>query len=78
MATRLDTLYSAWRRAISEVLARGQEAGSVRRDVQPDDEAVFLVATIAGTASTAKTSQNIAHYQASFRATERYLDSLRA
>ena len=42
------------------------------------EAAIATIATIAGTASIAKTSQNIAQYQASFRATERSLDSLRA
>ena len=76
--TRLNTLYTVWRDAIAEALQRGQLAGSVRFEIQPDDEALFLVATIAGTASTAKTSQKLSHYQASFRTTNRYLDSLRA
>ena len=76
--TRLDTLYTTWRNAIATALERGQESGFVRIDIRPADEAVFLVSTIAGTASTAKPSQELALYQAAFRTTDRYLESLRA
>ena len=76
--SRLDHLYSIWRGAIAEALKRGQASGKVRPEVRPAEEATFLVASIAGTAATAKTTQQFSHYQASFRATNRYLEAMRA
>ena len=76
--SRLHKLYSTWRTAIAEALAQGQFGGSVRKDVRPADEAAFLVATIAGTASTGKAAQKLSLYQHVFRATDRYLESLRS
>jgi len=76
--TRLDHLYSLWRGAIADALKRGQANGKVRPEVRPPEEASFLVSAIAGTAATAKTSQQLSHYQASFRATNRYLEAMRA
>jgi len=75
---RLHQLYSDWRTAIATALEEGQFRGSVRKDVRPADEAAFLVATIAGTASTGKAAQKLSLFQHVFRATDRYLESLRA
>lgn len=76
--TRLDELYTLWRGAIAGALRRGQENGTVRPEVRPEEEANFLVSAIAGTAATAKTNRQLAHYHASFRATNRYLEAMRA
>jgi AcrR family transcriptional regulator len=76
--TRLDHLYTVWRSAIAEALKRGQANGKVRPEVNPPEEAAFLVSSIAGTAATAKTAQELAHYKAAFRATNRYLEAMRA
>lgn len=76
--TRMESLYASWRGAISEALQRGQGAGTVRGDIQPDDEAAFLVACLAGTAAMGKTTQQVELFQNCFRSAERFVKSLKA
>ncbi len=76
--TRLDNLYSTWRGAIADALKRGQDSGKVRPEVRPPEEAAFLVSAMAGIAATGKTARQLSHYQASIRATNRYLEAMRA
>ncbi|NNC88557.1 MAG: TetR/AcrR family transcriptional regulator [Akkermansiaceae bacterium] len=75
---RLDRLYTAWRRAISTALKRGQDAGRVRADIRPADEAAFLVAAFAGTAATGKVTRKAASFHGALRAIDRHLEGLRA
>nr|NIP95156.1 TetR/AcrR family transcriptional regulator [Akkermansiaceae bacterium] len=75
---RLEALYDEWRDAIAGALRRGQKSGTVRRGVKPDEEAAFLVACLAGTASTGKVSRKLAHFQSCYRLADRYVGALKA
>lgn len=74
---RLDTLYGSWREGLARALKRGQEAGTVHPDINPADEAAFLVACMAGTAATGKVGQEFELFRNCFRVADRHLDSLR-
>jgi TetR/AcrR family transcriptional repressor of nem operon len=74
---RLDALYQGWRSAIAGALQRGQRAGTVHPNVVPADEAAFLVAALAGIATTGKVSRDIALHRSAFRAATAYLETLR-
>jgi len=67
---RLDALYQAWRTAIADAFERGRLAGTVHPNAVPADEAAFLVAALAGIATTGKVSP-------AFRAATAYLETLR-
>ncbi len=74
---RLAQLYGAWRQAIAAALRRGQKAGTVRGDANPNDDAAFLVAGLAGMAATGKVSQRVALFQGCLRVADRYVESMR-
>ena len=74
--SRLETIYDGWRKAIKEALARGQKAGTVRADAIPEEEATFIVASVAGTSSTGKVSQEIQLFQDCIRVVMRHLAHL--
>ena len=57
--TRLESAFAAWRGAISGALARGQRAGTVRLDIDPDAAATFIVSSFEGLASTMKSSRDL-------------------
>jgi AcrR family transcriptional regulator len=74
---RLDGLYREWRMAIAAALTRGKFAGTVHPNVVPDDEAAFLVAALAGLATTGKASRDASLWRAACRGAEAYLETLR-
>ncbi|WP_338284949.1 TetR/AcrR family transcriptional regulator [Luteolibacter sp. LG18] len=74
---KLDALYTAWREAISGALRRGQKAGIVHASIDPEAEAVFVVASLTGTATQAKTARDFRIFQLSLKALEGYLETLR-
>jgi len=55
---RLETMYDTWRATIADALARGQNAGKVRSDVDVRATATLVVVGQIGIWSTAKHSQS--------------------
>ena len=55
---RLETMYDTWRATIADALARGQNAGNVRSDVDVRATATLVVVGQIGIWSTAKHSQS--------------------
>lgn len=55
---RLDTVYFRWSEAIADALARGQQSGVVRADVDPQKVARFLLASLQGIIGVAKCCKN--------------------
>jgi len=74
---RVQDIYDRWTKALAAILARGQGSGSVSSEVDPFKVATFIVASIAGIRSLAKTSQNQAVLEASADALIGYLETLR-
>ena len=54
----LNALCEAWRQGILDALIRGQEEGTVRRDLDPRAAATLIVSTVQGLAGSAKTTRD--------------------
>jgi TetR/AcrR family transcriptional repressor of nem operon len=75
---RLQRVFLAWQEGIATLLRRGQSQGSVRRDLNPDEAASFLVAMVEGYTSLAKNAQDPKVWEAGMRNIVGWLKSLRA
>jgi TetR/AcrR family transcriptional repressor of nem operon len=75
---RLERIFEAWQEGIAMVLRRGQSQGTVRRDLNPDETASFLIAMVEGYASLAKVAQDAKVWEVGIRNIVGWLRSLRA
>lgn len=73
---RIHATFEMWRRGIAQALRQGQAEGTVRKDVDPNHMATFILASIEGTISLMKTSQDPAVFEASFEGLDRFLSTL--
>lgn len=73
----IGDIYAQWRGEIAQALKRGQVTELVRRDVDPDETAAFIVAALAGCRSMAKNSQSRDMLLACARQLCRYLETLK-
>ncbi len=55
---RLEAIYSEWRNGIETALLRGQKKGIVRKDINPQNTAATIVATMEGCIGMAKNAQS--------------------
>lgn len=74
---RIDAVYDLWRQSIRDAFARGIKAGTVRKDLNPDHVASFLVASMAGMVGNAKTAQSMELLMKCGYGLIGYLDSLK-
>jgi AcrR family transcriptional regulator len=74
---RLERLFLAWQEGIATLLRKGQSQGTVRRDLNPDETASFLVAMVEGHASLAKNAQDTKVWEVGIRNIVGWLRSLR-
>jgi TetR/AcrR family transcriptional regulator, transcriptional repressor for nem operon len=74
---RLEKLFLAWQEGVAALLRRGQSEGTVRRDLNPEENASFLVAMVEGYASLAKNAQDAKVWEVGIRNIEGWLKSLR-
>jgi TetR/AcrR family transcriptional regulator, transcriptional repressor for nem operon len=75
---RLEKIFHAWQEAVAAALRRGQEQGTVRRDLVPDEAATFLIAMVEGYEVLAKNAQNPKVWNMGIRNIVGWLGSLRA
>jgi TetR/AcrR family transcriptional regulator, transcriptional repressor for nem operon len=75
---RLEKIFHAWQEAIAISLRRGQSQGTVRRDLDPDETASFLIAMIEGYEVLAKNAQDAKVWNMGVRNILGWLGSLRA
>src|SRR5277367_2176935 len=75
---RLEKLFLAWQEGVAAFLRRGQSEGTVRRDLNPEESASFLVAMVEGYASLAKNAQDAKVWEVGMRNIVGWLRSLRA
>ena len=75
---RLERLFLAWQEGIATLLRKGQSQGTVRRNLNPEETASFLVAMVEGHASLAKNAQNAKVWEVGTRNIVGWLKSLRA
>ena len=74
---RLERIFLAWQEGVATLLRKGQSQGTVRRDLNPDETASFLVAMVEGTATLAKVAQDVKVWEVGIRNIVRWLRSLR-
>jgi TetR/AcrR family transcriptional repressor of nem operon len=75
--TRLEMLFLAWQKGVAALLRKGQSQGTVRRELNPDEAASFLVAMVEGNASLAKVAQDAKVWEVGIRNIVGWLRSLR-
>ena len=74
---RLERIFLAWQEGIATLLRKGQSRGTVRRDLNPDEAASFLVAMVEGHASLAKNAQDAKVWEVGIRNIVGWLETLR-
>lgn len=74
---RLENIFCDWRDAISAALARGQSAGHVKKDVDPEICAAFIVAAFEGAIGSVKASRSLPLARRIVHGLEQYIESLR-
>ena len=74
---RIAALYRRWESGVASALARGQKQALVRKDVDVDDAATFVVASIEGAYGLAKNRKDRQPLRACVAGLTRYLDVLR-
>ncbi len=74
---RLERLFLAWQEGVATLLRKGQAQGTVRRDLNPDEAASFLIAMVEGYASLAKNAQDAKVWEVGIRNIVGWLRSLR-
>ena len=74
---RVAATFDTWTNGFAEVLVRGQEEGTVRKDVNPKKLAHFLVAAIEGSFGLAKAARSPALLRSNLEVLSTLLESLR-
>lgn len=75
---RLEKVFTDWQEGVAAALRRGQSQGSVRRDLEPEDTAGFLIAMYEGYALLAKNAQDAKVWNVGIRNIVGWLRTLRA
>lgn len=78
LGAALESIFAAWRAAIAGWLERGKTGGWIHRSIQPQVEAAFLVAAIAGFSVTTQATPDDKVRRTCASALEGYLETLRA
>ena len=74
---RIEALFNQWINLVAQAFARGQEAGTVRKDIDPTEAGMFLVASFEGCVGLAKATQNMDTFNTCRNQITHYLNSLR-
>lgn len=72
----LQKIIERWTEVIARALKEGQSAGQVRPDTNPEDIALYIVASIEGCVGLGKNAQSIDAYQRCLRQLQVYIQSL--
>ena len=75
---RLERIFKAWQEGIAASLREGQDTGTVRRDVVPEEAASFLIAMVEGYEVLAKNAQDAKVWNMGIKNIVSWLSSLRA
>jgi TetR/AcrR family transcriptional repressor of nem operon len=75
---RLERIFLAWQDGIATLLRKGQSQGTVRRNLNPDEAASFLIAMVEGYGSLAKNAQDAKVWEVGITNIVGWLRSLRA
>ncbi len=74
---RIANVYDKWRHIIAAGLSRGQGAGTIRQDIEPDKIAGFFVGAFEGSVGLAKNEQSKDRLVANIEVLMEYMESLR-
>ena len=75
---RLRKILRQWEQGMADAFRRGQGKGYVQPDADPEEVAMFLVATLQGYAALVKNSQSARLFKSCANGLARYLETLRA
>jgi TetR/AcrR family transcriptional repressor of nem operon len=75
---RLERIFKAWHEGIATALREGQDTGTVRRNLVPEETASFLIAMVEGYEVLAKNAQDAKVWKLGIKNIVGWLDSLRA
>jgi len=75
---RIVQVYDKWSRIISAGLRRGQEAGTIRQDVEPEKVAGFFIGAFEGSIGLAKSDRSIERMMSNIGILMEYMETLRA
>ena len=74
---RLERIFLDWQEGIATLLRKGRSQGTVRRDLNPDEAASFLVAMVEGYGTLAKNAQDAKVWEVGITNMVGWLRSLR-
>lgn len=75
---RVRKLFQLWKELIAVALKHGQNVGTVRKDIDPDQSALFLVTAYEGVTSIVRASQTREMLKETAEALIAYLETLKA
>jgi hypothetical protein len=73
----LNDVFEAWVGVVAAALKRGKTAGEVRRDVEAEATAFFIVSALEGCVGMSKNTQSVAAYRSCLAQLGRFLDTLK-
>ncbi len=74
---RIERVYRRWHRAVQNALAGAQQRGLLRPDVDANEVAYFVIASLQGAVGLAKNSQDCGIFRASINGLKKYLHDLK-
>ena len=73
----LNGVFQEWVGVVAAALKRGKTSGEVRRDIDPEATAFFIVSALEGCVGMSKNTQSVTAYRACLAQLGRYLDTLK-
>ena len=73
----LNGLFQDWVAAVRDALARGQTSGEVRKEINAEETAFFIVSALEGCIGMSKNTQSVAAYRGCLVQLGQYLDTLK-
>lgn len=74
---RIERVYRRWHRAVQNALAGAQQRGLLRPEVDANEVAYFVIASLQGAVGLAKNSQDCGIFRASINGLKKYLHDLK-
>lgn len=75
--TKILCMIGRWHKTVAEAFARGQKNGVVRKDVNPEEVAAYLMAGASGCITVAKNAQSYDVFKMCMNGMREYLKALR-
>ncbi len=76
--TRIERIFRAWRQALADALSHGQETGHVKKDLNTEHAAAFIVASLEGMVGAIKNSRSLELMDQLGKGFMQYLETLRS